>query len=71
MFKFGIPVMDYSRKKANSDLILQSHLSLYQESYMLSTYVRNRASGEIESTAQITLANNLLEELQDGVTVLK
>lgn len=71
MFEFGIPVMDYSRKNKGSDLILQSHLSLYQESYMLSTFVKSRASGEIKSAAQIPLDNNLLEQLKDGVRVLK
>ncbi|MBU2969680.1 hypothetical protein KO527_10010 [Pseudoalteromonas sp. C2R02] len=71
MFEFGIPVMDYSRKNKGSDLILQSHLSLYQESYILSTFVKSRASGEIKSAAQIPLDNNLLEQLKDGVRVLK
>ena len=71
MFEFGIPVMDYYRKNKGSDLILQSHLSLYQESYMLSTFVKSRASGEIKSAAQIPLDNNLLEQLKDGVRVLK
>lgn len=71
MFEFGIPVMDFSRKNKGSDLILQSHLSLYQESYMLSTFVKSRVSGEIKSAAQISLDNNLLEQLKDGVRVLK
>ena len=71
MFEFGIPVMDFSRKNKGSDLILQSHLSLYQESYMLNTFVKSRASGEIKSAAQILLENNLLEQLKDGVRVLK
>lgn len=71
MFEFGIPVMDFSTKNKGSDLILQSHLSLYQESYMLSTFVKSRVSGEIKSAAQISLDNNLLEQLKDGVRVLK
>ena len=71
MFEFGIPVMDFSTKNKGSDLILQSHLSLYQESYMLSTLVKSRVSGEIKSAAQISLDNNLLEQLKDGVRVLK
>jgi hypothetical protein len=71
LFEFGFPVAVYQKEQKISDLTLESHISLYQGRYIINSYIKSTASGYIKSTAKATLSTNLLEQLEDGVKVLR
>jgi len=71
LFDFGFSVIPYQKEINISDLTLDTHISQYQGSYIINVYIKNRASGYIQSTAKSTLAKNLVEKLEDGVRVLR
>jgi len=70
LFEFGFPVIE-SQNKRSSELTLESNISLYQGSYIINTYIKSTDSGQIQSMAKSILATNLLEQLEDGVRVLR
>jgi hypothetical protein len=69
LIDYAFPVVSHN---TGSQLTLFTHLSqgIYQKhEYILTAFIKDNTSGEIKSSAQIKLENNLIKDLKDGVNI--
>jgi hypothetical protein len=69
LIDYAFPVVSHN---TGSQLTLFTHLSqgIYQKNgYILTSFIKDNTSGEIKSSAQIKLEDNLIKDLKDGVNI--